>query len=571
MMRKFALFLVLFSAVLASRWLFKPGYFIMHDDLQMMRQLQMEKCFQDRQIPCRWVLDMGYGYGYPLFNFYPPLPYYIGQVFRWMGFSFVWTAKLLFSLQFFLSGIAMFVLATNIWGVLGGLLSAVFYIWAPYHSVDVFVRGAMNEAWAFVWFPLIFWASKKLIGEEKFKYLVWLAFSYSMLLLTHGIMAMVFTPFLLLWIIYWILVERKFFWRKVDLLGKFVLSGLWSLGLSAFFVFPMLLEKKFTHIETMFSGYYDWRAHFASLRQLFLSRFWGWGPSVWGTEDQMSFSVGHIHWMLGAVVVLLTMTGLYRQLKRKEVNFYFVLPLGIFTIGVFYVFLAHQRSTFIWQTIKPLQLAQFPWRLLAVAAFSFSLLAGGFTSFIKQKGWIFALLVLVIAFDWRYFRPKSIGPLSDAEKFSGKAWEIQQTASIYDYLPKSAFSAPTHPPDFKWKFSGAATDVRVRKGSDWFEWRGKVTRGGELKIPIFYFPGWQAWLNRGNRLAISHSNDGLMKVLILDDNQNERNNRKQSVVVYFRFADTPVRSWANLFSLVSWWLLLAVILGPRLWKLIPRE
>jgi len=175
-MKRIAFFLVLLSAFLASRWLFKSGYFPMHDDLQMMRQLQMEKCLKDRQIPCRWVPDMGYGYGYPLFNFYPPLPYYIGQVFRWLGFAFTTTAKLTFALQFFLSGITMFLLAADLWGVWGGLLSAVFYVWAPYHSVDVFVRGAMNEAWAFVWFPLIFWSAKKLIESEKLQFFVWLAF-----------------------------------------------------------------------------------------------------------------------------------------------------------------------------------------------------------------------------------------------------------------------------------------------------------------------------------------------------------------------------------------------------------
>ena len=109
----------------------------MHDDLQMMRQLQMEKCFTDGQFPCRWVPDMGYGYGYPLFNFYPPLPYYVGQVFRWMGFPFTTTVNLTFALQFFLSGAAMFVLASSLWGPWGGLLSSVFYIWAPYHAVDI--------------------------------------------------------------------------------------------------------------------------------------------------------------------------------------------------------------------------------------------------------------------------------------------------------------------------------------------------------------------------------------------------------------------------------------------------
>ena len=68
------LIIILAFALLAGRTLLTPGYFIMHDDLQMMRQLEMEKCFLDRQIPCRWIPDMGYGFGFPLFNFYPPLP-----------------------------------------------------------------------------------------------------------------------------------------------------------------------------------------------------------------------------------------------------------------------------------------------------------------------------------------------------------------------------------------------------------------------------------------------------------------------------------------------------------------
>jgi len=136
------------------------------------------------------------------------------------------------------------------------LLSAIFYIWAPYHSVDVFVRGAMNEAWAFVWFPLIFWSAKKLIENEKLKYLVWLAFSYAMLLLSHNIMVMIFTPLMLIWIFFWMIKLKKLPWQNRKLFGQFFLAGLWALGLAAFFTLPMFFEKKYTHIETMFSGYF---------------------------------------------------------------------------------------------------------------------------------------------------------------------------------------------------------------------------------------------------------------------------------------------------------------------------
>ena len=94
---------VVFLALLAGRYLLIPGYFNMHDDLQMMRQLAMEECFRDWQIPCRWTPHMGYGFGFPLFNYYPPLPYLVGEIFRLVGFSFVETVKLTFLISFVLS------------------------------------------------------------------------------------------------------------------------------------------------------------------------------------------------------------------------------------------------------------------------------------------------------------------------------------------------------------------------------------------------------------------------------------------------------------------------------------
>src|SRR3989344_736405 len=123
----FGLFIILVISLIAARSLFAPGYFIMHDDLQMMRQLEMEKCFLDGQIPCRWVPDMGYGFGFPLFNYYPPLPYLIGEVFRIFGFTFVFSAKLAFALSIIASGIAMYLLAKDFFGRIGGMLSAIFY------------------------------------------------------------------------------------------------------------------------------------------------------------------------------------------------------------------------------------------------------------------------------------------------------------------------------------------------------------------------------------------------------------------------------------------------------------
>src|SRR3989338_4820418 len=84
--------------------LFHSGYFPMHDDMQAMRVHQMTKCFQDGQIPCRWVPDMGYGYGYPQFNYYPPLPYYFMTLIHLIGVPILTSVKIGFITTFVVSG-----------------------------------------------------------------------------------------------------------------------------------------------------------------------------------------------------------------------------------------------------------------------------------------------------------------------------------------------------------------------------------------------------------------------------------------------------------------------------------
>jgi hypothetical protein len=96
--------------------LLRPGFFPMQDDLQAFRQYEMNQCFADLQIPCRWVPDMGYKYGYPQFNFYSPGVFYFGQVFRVFNIQFIDITKLLFVLGFVLSAVTMFIFfAGNFW------------------------------------------------------------------------------------------------------------------------------------------------------------------------------------------------------------------------------------------------------------------------------------------------------------------------------------------------------------------------------------------------------------------------------------------------------------------------
>src|SRR3989344_3934224 len=121
---KIPLLVLLAVTLLAGNWLLRPGYFNMHDDLQMFRQLSMEECFKDGQIPCRWTRLMGYGFGYPLFNYYPPLPYLFGEVVRILGFSYITTVKMTFLFAFVAAASTMYIFTKEFWGKAGALLSA---------------------------------------------------------------------------------------------------------------------------------------------------------------------------------------------------------------------------------------------------------------------------------------------------------------------------------------------------------------------------------------------------------------------------------------------------------------
>src|SRR3989344_7190058 len=171
--------------------LLQPGYFGHHDDLQIFRIYQMDKCFKDGQIPCRWVPDMGFGYGYPLFNYYPVMPYFLGEFIHLFGFSLIVSVKILAILSLLISGITMFLLGRFLWGNLGGLVSSMFFVYAPYHAVDIYVRGAFAEAWSLSWTPAVFLMIAKVVKEPSGKNIILLFLFSAPFLMSHNLMELI--------------------------------------------------------------------------------------------------------------------------------------------------------------------------------------------------------------------------------------------------------------------------------------------------------------------------------------------------------------------------------------------
>src|SRR3990167_2777614 len=110
MRKHFKWLLVFLFTVPSFAVLLRPGYFFMQDDLQAFRVYEMAKCIEDFQIPCRWVPDAGYQYGYPQFNYYAPSVYYAGALINLLGFQFIDSVKFLFIAGFVFGAFGMYLL-----------------------------------------------------------------------------------------------------------------------------------------------------------------------------------------------------------------------------------------------------------------------------------------------------------------------------------------------------------------------------------------------------------------------------------------------------------------------------
>src|SRR3989344_627152 len=142
-------FFQLIIIVILSWFVVKPlvtaGFFPMHDDTQVARVFEMGKSLKEGQFPVRIVDGLGYDYGYPIFNFYAPLPYYFGGLITALGVDALLATKAMIGMGAILAGVSMYILGMEFFGVGGGILAALLYLYAPYHAVQIFVRGSVGE------------------------------------------------------------------------------------------------------------------------------------------------------------------------------------------------------------------------------------------------------------------------------------------------------------------------------------------------------------------------------------------------------------------------------------------
>lgn len=536
-MKKYIPIILIFLLTLpAARYLLGPGYFNMHDDLQVMRIFQMEKCFTDGQIPCRWSPDMAYGYGQAMFNFYSAFPYYLGVFIRIISpISIMGTVLLLFYISLIGAAVGMYFLVKEFWGKSAGILAAVLYTYAPYHALDIIIRGALSESFALAALPFIWLFIYKIIKKRSFYSVLGFSISLTILFTSHNISSLMYAPFTILWTIFWVVYLKK--WKSIlDL----ALGGFLGVLLSSFFLLPNLIEQSLIQKEFLTMDYLNYQAHFVALKQLFFDRSWGHGPSIFGPDDEISFQIGWPHWWLAFPLGILVLL----WFKKKKLRKYAVLIGGLLGMFLFSAFLTHLKSQPIWLSIPMLKYVQFPWRFLGLVIFSISF-AGGALVKTKYFGKLIAIIVilLTIILNFSYFKPWSRSyTVTDQEKLSGIAFELQQKSAILDYLPKTAPIAPKEKAFTAPRIiSGEGNAYNFSKTSSSFFFDVEVYDYAKIQIPVMYFPGWKV-ISGGNILKSEITGDYGLITISLPQGKH---------IVQGRFENTQVRSVGNTLTAIS--------------------
>ncbi len=500
----------------------------------ILRLVELDTCIKDGVLFPRWFPDLYGGRGGLIFQFYAPLSYFVAEVFHLIGFDYANSIKTVFVMSFVLSAVFMYLFARRFVSESPAFIASVLYVYAPYHLGDTYIRGDLAESLSFVLFPLILLTFHNLIQKKSDKYVIIGGILYASLILTHNIMALIFTAFLVAYLTY-------FIFEGTLPLKKVVFVLLIGISLSAFFWIPALVEKQYVHMYRIYS-IHDYRVSFVPISWLVPSVYLLTTRSIENPYVMLQFGIVGIFLSMGAVLFA----------RSRYVSF-------IFFLLVVTTFFMTPYSEFFWENLPLIKYIQFPWRLFGIAAILTSILGAIFFEKLTNrvpdtKKIVISLLIsLVIVSASLNF----IGPDGYIVIDKGISRDmIRTTQTNYAGL---TYANEFIPLDAVFPNSTIKTKVSVVSGYADFtvteekcsslSFNTDAKEASILRINTFYFPGWTAYVD-GKKEEVRVDSEGLMELDI----------EKGVHEIKVEFENTWVRTIATLISIISLAFLIILII-----------
>lgn len=476
------------------------------------------------QVPVRWASELNFGVGMPLFNFMYHLPYLIASFFVFLSFSLVTSFKITLLISFLLSGLGMFLFSNKLFGdIRRAYLITLLYQFAPFHLVELVVRGSVGEAYTYSFLPFILYGMLLLKENPNARNSIYVSISTSLLILSHNAISLISFAVASLFAL-WIGPKAKH--RVLSIASLFI-----GLGLTTFYWLPAVLERKYTYGDLFMKTMY--LSHFAPFTHFFIPNF---------TNDA-SLQTGGITVYLGLIQSVLLVASLYLLLRKKihDANIRSMVYFGMCILVVSFFFM-QPISKGIWAHLSVLRMFQFPWRLLSVVGLATALFGGIMVLKKKKETRIIIALSIITVFSTIIFWSPPLGfdkiHESDYWNYSLNTTYFGETDLIWSDGPASTY--PFAPFEL---IAGNANISNIYKKSIHHSFTIDAQTPVRILDNTQYFPGWRVFV------------DGKKTPIEFQD-QNHRGRITFGVpagihTIQIDFGNSPIRTIGNILSLIT--------------------
>jgi len=556
-MKQYVIITLLALLAIPFLWpFFNKGYIETDDGLwAVIRQASLHNELRQGQFPVRWSGSLNFSYGYPLFNFSYPGPYYIGEFFKLIGFDFIWSVKLVFIFATIVSVVGMYIFARELWkNDLAGIIAALFYLASSYRLINLYLRGSVGEIVAFALFPLICFAGIKLLATGKRRYLLAGALLIALLIISHNVMALLFLPYFVLFILgeiflrytkFTILIkdyievfknrkkgfkdnaDQSLFFKHIHLVVTMLLIGI---GLSAFFWVPALGEVSHTKLGT--TPLTDISKEFDKVNGLFSTPF----DNQSDTNDALenNFKNG-LNYSLVTVLFAALLLALFYRKNYHVASHRVLLYLTGYVIALL---LLTPVSEIIWKYLPGLKMVDFPWRMYGILIFLSPIIASAIALIPRLKYFGIVLAIVPLVYNL------SIVGQAKIVNYPNSFYETNQatTTSADEYLSKW-LKTPIRDSPIGLISRSNSENIFTSSVNKNTSTAKKITyttdRPDKIQLAIMYFPGWELKLD-GSPHPFTYDN-GLINTTV------PAGTHTLDAV----FTDTPIRIFGNTLTITT--------------------
>ena len=482
--------LLLFISILPIISIFRAGTYESGDfNIHIYRIMAFYDSLLEGHFMPSWAGELNATYGNPLFIFNYSLPYYFVSLFHFIGASFIASMKIYLALNMYLSGVFMYMFVRKLTNnQLAAFTSAIFYLFNPYHLIDVHFRTTLGESTIFTLVPLLLFFITSYFDNRNLIYLASTALVTQLLFLAHPMIAGIFLIISALFA--FLLTSTR---KKVKNLILVLISLFVGAVASIYSWISFLIYSSYIFPNPGKSIFQD------TFSNIFYSP-WRLGLLFQGPNGEMAPIIGYTQVFVVIIIIVILIKGRVSKILRPHFVFWLLVLFSV-------LFFMSPFSKIIWDSLPFFSMLQ-SHRLLLPITLSTSVLAGYLAlAFFKTKNkkvFIYLLLLITIGYTILNWGHRRLIPEINDSVLRKSVWISTVTEGTTAYFLNNRWAdinnfwfskIPNHHLEI---IQGKGTIKEIKRTSTQHNYLVYAQTPIVVKENTLYYPGWNLKSNYNN-------------------------------------------------------------------------